>query len=334
MYTYTKYGIMHIYKVGDFMRIAFLFAGQGSQYVGMGKDVCENYPIANEIFKKANQALGFDIESICFNDAEKINVTEFTQPAVVTVSVALLEVLKSKGVKADAVAGLSLGEYTAAYGAGAMKFEDLVKLVNVRGKIMQDAVPSGVGKMAVVLGMADQDVVDVCKQASTETSIVEPANFNCPGQVVVGGHIDAVDRFAELAKEAGAKRILPLAVSVPSHTSVMNEAATKFAPELAKVELANIAVDFYANVTGQKQTTEEIKANMEKQMSNATQMGKTIINMINDGIDMFVEIGPGKALSGFVKNITKEMPDKDIKVYNIENMETLNKFIEEQGGSL
>lgn len=323
-----------IYKVGDIMKIAFLFAGQGSQYVGMGKDICENFPLAKNIFEKANQSLGFDIENICFNDAEKINVTEFTQPAVVTVSVALLEVLKSKGVKANAVAGLSLGEYTAAYAAGAMKFEDLVKLVNVRGKIMQNAVPSGVGKMVVVLGMADQDVTDVCKKASTQTSIVEPANFNCPGQVVVGGHIDAVDRFAEFAKEAGAKRILPLAVSVPSHTSVMNEAAANFAPELAKVELSNITTEFYANVTGQKQTTDQIKSNMEKQMSNATQMGKTIINMINDGIDTFVEIGPGKALSGFVKNITKEMPDKEIKVYNIENMETLNKFIEEQGGSL
>ncbi len=310
------------------MKIAFLYAGQGAQYKGMGKDLYDNFQTAKNIFEEASNALGFDIKDICFNDEEKLNITEYTQPAIVTVSKVVEEILKENNVTSDVVAGLSLGEYSAVHAAGAIDFSSLVKLVNIRGRVMQEAVPSGIGKIAVILGLDDDKVAGICKTISTETSIVEPANYNCPGQVVVGGHVEAVDKLIIAAKENGAKRALPLAVSVPSHTSVMKDAARKFKVELDKVEMKATAKQLYANISAKVEEDSSIKHNLEMQMMKATHMGKTILNMIEDGVDTFIEIGPGKALSGFVRNIIKNI-DKEIRLFNVENLETLNKVITE-----
>jgi [acyl-carrier-protein] S-malonyltransferase len=331
-FVYKKYIDLSIYDIicneVKIMKIAFLYAGQGSQYVGMGKELYEAYPEAKTIFDEADAALSFDLKQLCFEENEDINKTEYTQPAVVAVGAMIKSVLNSKGINADVTAGLSLGEYTALYEAGAYDLKTLVTLVNKRGKIMQEAVPSGISKMAVILGLEDQKVLDLCTKVCSASEKVEPANYNCPGQVVVAGHNAAVDRLIEAAKEAGAKRALEIAVSVPSHTSLMEGGANEFTKELDKLNVNELTKPVYANVTGEKETTAEVKLNLTKQMSKSTYMGKIIKNMIESGVDTFIEIGPGKALTGFVRGVNREL-GKEIKFFNVENEATLTKVLEE-----
>ncbi len=304
-------------------KIGFVFSGQGSQSVGMGKDLAENFEVCKNIFEKADSALGYSISSICFEGPkEELDKTENTQPAILTVSIAAFEALKSKGVRPYAVAGLSLGEYSALVASGVISFEDAVRFVKKRGFMMQNAVPAGKGKMAAVLGLDAEKLKAVCAEASSK-GIVECANFNCPGQIVIGGETDAVDFACEKAKEAGAKKVVPLAVSVPSHTSVLRDVSAKLAVELSSVELKNPEIKFLSNVKGDfSETAGEISTLLADQVMKPVLWQNIIEKMISDGITTIIEVGPGKVLSGFNRMISRE-----IKSYNVEDVKSLEETI-------
>ena len=288
-------------------KLAFVFAGQGAQAVGMGKELAENFPIADKTFDEASEALGFDIKDMIWNgDSETLMITENTQPTIVTMSVAALRVLQAKGIKPDIVAGLSLGEYTAHIASGSMEFADGVRLVKKRGKYMQEEVPVGKGAMAAIIALSAEDVIACCEEAS-KVGICSPANFNCPGQIVVSGEVAAVDKCCELAKEKGAKRALKLPVSAPFHCAMLIGAGEKLAKELENVEVKDM----------------QIKPLLIKQVSSSVKWEETIRRMIADGVDTFVEVGPGKALSGFIKKVSR-----DVKVFNVEDMASLEKTLE------
>ena len=231
-------------------KTAFLFSGQGAQYIGMGKQISEEYKSAGSIFDQATDTLGFDIRKMIFEgNEETLMITENTQPSIVTMSIACLQPLLEKGIKPDITAGLSLGEYSAHVAAGTLTFKDAVSLVRKRGKYMQEAVPIGVGTMAAILNLDSEKVIECCKKAS-EVGIVEPANFNCPGQIVIAGEIKAVERAMELCKESGAKRTLLLPVSAPFHCSMLKPAAEKLAKDLENIQLSEMKVPVVANYTG------------------------------------------------------------------------------------
>ena len=305
-------------------KVAFLFPGQGAQYVGMGKEIADEYKSAGKIFDEATEALGFDVREMIFNsDDETLKITENTQPTIVTTSIACMQPLLEKGISPDFVAGLSLGEYAAHVAAGTVSFKDAVSLVKKRGKYMQEAVPLGVGAMAAIIGLESDDVIECCKEAS-EIGIVEPANFNCPGQIVVAGETAAVEKAAEMCKAKGAKRAMLLPVSAPFHCSLLKPAGEKLAAELEKVSLNNMKIPVVSNVTGDAVTDKGmVKELLIRQVSTSVLWEKCIRTMLDQGVDTFVEIGPGKVLSGFVKKI-----DKNVTVLNIENLETLNKALE------
>ncbi|MBP9022945.1 MAG: ACP S-malonyltransferase [Spirochaetes bacterium] len=304
-------------------KIGFVFSGQGSQSVGMGKDLAENFEVCKNIFDKADTALGYSISSICFDGPkEELDKTENTQPAILTVSIAAFEALKSKGVRPYAVAGLSLGEYSALVASGVIAFEDAVRFVKKRGFMMQNAVPAGKGKMAAVLGLDAEKLKAVCAEASSK-GIVECANFNCPGQIVIGGETEPVDFACEKAKEAGAKKVVPLAVSVPSHTSVLRDVSAKLAVELSSVELKNPEIKFLSNVKGGfSETSGEISTLLADQVMKPVLWQNIIEKMIADGITTIIEVGPGKVLSGFNRMISRE-----IKSYNVEDVKSLEDTI-------
>ncbi|MBQ3426108.1 MAG: ACP S-malonyltransferase [Clostridia bacterium] len=305
-------------------KTAFLFAGQGSQAPGMGRELAESYPSAMSAFEEASDTLGFDIKDMIFNgDQQTLMITENTQPTILTMSVAALRVLEEKGVKADVAAGLSLGEYTAHVASGSIRFADAVKLVKKRGRFMQDEVPVGVGAMAAIIGLSADELRAAAEKAS-EVGICTGANFNCPGQVVVSGEVAAVDKCCEIAKEMGARRAIKLAVSAPFHCKLLEGAGEKLAKEMEGVEVYDMSIPVITNVTGDYvKSKDDIKPLLRAQVSRSVLWEDSIRRMIADGVDTFIEIGPGKALSGFMRKI-----DRNVKCFNVEDIASLEKTLE------
>ena len=308
-------------------KTAFLFAGQGAQAVGMGKELADNFDCAAKTFDEASEALGFDIKDMIFNgDSETLQITENTQPTIVTMSTAALRVLEEKGVKADVAAGLSLGEYTAHIASGSIDFADGVRLVKKRGKYMQEEVPIGEGAMAAIIGLSAEDVIACCDAASA-IGICSPANFNCPGQLVVSGETAAVQQCCEEAKAKGAKRAMLMPVSAPFHCQMLTGAGEKLAKELENVTVSDMNIPVITNVTADYvPSKDDIKPLLIKQVSSPVRWEDSIRKMIADGVDTFIEIGPGKTLSGFLRRI-----DKTVTAYNVEDMASLEKTLEGLG---
>lgn len=300
-------------------KIAFIFPGQGAQYVGMAKEISETSKAASRIFDEATDALGFDARKMIFeSDDETLRITENTQPTILTASVACAQPLLEAGIKPDFTAGLSLGEYAAHVISGSLTFGDAVKLVKKRGKYMQETVPIGEGAMAAIMGLNREDVLEVCQKASA-VGIVEATNFNCPGQISVAGEVSAVNEAMRLANEKGAKRTLLLNVSAPFHCSLLKPAGEKLAKELESVEIRPMTIPVVTNVTGKMVgSSEEIMNLLIRQVSSSVLWEDCVETMIQNGVDTFIEIGPGKVLSGFVKKI-----DKSVKVYNVEDNSSL-----------
>ncbi|OPY59402.1 MAG: Malonyl CoA-acyl carrier protein transacylase [Pelotomaculum sp. PtaU1.Bin035] len=306
------------------MSIAFFFPGQGSQYVGMAREFYENFSEARDVFSKADEALRFSISGMCFSGPEEdLNKTINTQPAVLTASVACLEVLRRAGGPVPfAVAGHSLGEYTALVAAGSLLFEDAVQLVRKRGQYMQEAVPLGAGGMAAVVGLSGEAVREVCRKASA-AGIVEAVNLNCPGQVVVAGDNEGLKAAGLLAKEAGAKRFIPLPVSAPFHSSLMRPAGEKLAKDLDKISIADPAISVVANVNADfVRTGQEVMNSLVRQVYSPVRWEESVRLLISSGVTIIIEVGPGKVLSGLVKKISRETV-----VCNIEDGASLEKVL-------
>lgn len=288
-------------------RVAFIFPGQGSQYPGMGRELAERYPGAQEVFTTADAALGFPLSRLCFEGpAEELQLTANTQPAILTVSVAVAAVLKEKGIGADYVAGHSLGEYSALVAAGALKLADAVRIVRKRGEYMQQAVPVGEGAMAALLGLKPEALEEICREAA-EGQIVSPANLNSPGQVVIAGHKAAVERAMKLAGNRGAKRCIPLNVSAPFHCALMQPAADRLAGDLGAVEFLAPSMPLVNNVDAQVVRTAEAARNgLKRQVTAPVRWEESIRRLRSEGVDVFIEVGPGKVLSGLLRQIDRQ----------------------------
>ncbi|MBC8080677.1 MAG: ACP S-malonyltransferase [Gorillibacterium sp.] len=302
---------------------AFVFPGQGAQAVGMGRDAFDHSPEAREIFIRADEALGFKLTDIIFSGPEaELKKTYNTQPALLTTSLALLAALRLKGIKADFVAGHSLGEYTALVAAGVLSFEDAVRTVRIRGELMEAAVPAGLGAMAAVLGAEREALSAFCETLSVEVGAVELANVNCPGQIVISGTREGIQAAQERSRECGAKRMIPLDVSGPFHSSLMRPAAEKLATILAELKLQPASIPVIANVTAEQVINpEQIRELLVQQVYSPVLWEDTIRQLIAEGVDTFIEIGPGAVLAGLIKKI-----DKTVTVKSVNSMQAVECF--------
>ncbi|MCK5913452.1 MAG: ACP S-malonyltransferase [Desulfuromusa sp.] len=293
---------------------AFVFPGQGSQYSGMGKDLAENFSVAKQTFEEANDVLGFDLATLCFSGSEdNLKLTANTQPAILTTSIAALRVLQEETDFTPAfVAGHSLGEYSALVASGALSFAAAVKTVRQRGTFMQEAVPVGVGAMAAIMGIEGEELIQLCEEVAAG-EVVAPANFNCPGQVVIAGHTTAVERAIVLAKERGAKRALLLPVSAPFHSSLMAPAAQRLQVELESVTVAPLTCPVVSNVEAiPYQEESRVKPLLVKQVCAPVRWDESIQKMKELGVSRYVEIGPGRVLSSLIKRIDRTATQKNI----------------------
>lgn len=306
------------------MKTVFMFSGQGAQYAGMGKELYQNYPVAKDVFERADHVLGYSITELCFQDETKLGETEFAQPAILTMSIAAMKVLEEQGIRADMTAGLSLGEYSAYVASGAMDFEEAVALVQKRGRFMTEAVPSGEGAMYAIIGLEQPLVEEACREAVEEgLGLAVPANYNAPGQIVIAGKTEAVARAAALAKEKGAKLAVKLKVSGPFHTQMLEPASARLKPELEKMHIGDMRFPVYTNVNAQVVASkDDIIPILTRQICCPVRWEDIIRNMHEQGADTFIEIGPGKALTGFVKRTLK-----GVNIMNVEDMSSLDKTV-------
>lgn len=300
-------------------KIAFLFPGQGSQTVGMGKSLADSHEIVKSFFHKADEKLNFNLSNLIFEGPqEELTLTTNAQPALLTTSIAVLEFFKQSGIQPDFVAGHSLGEYTALVAAGAISFEDGVYAVRKRGEFMEEAVPNGEGTMAAVLGLDREALGTVTAEVTKEGNSVQLANLNCPGQIVISGTRRGVELASEKAKETGAKRVMPLVVSGPFHSELMKPAAEKFKTVLEEIEVKNAEIPVIANVTAEEMTSStDIKEKLIEQLYSPVLWEDSVQKMISLGVDTFIEIGPGKVLSGLVKKI-----NKGVRIFAVSDEET------------
>lgn len=302
-------------------KIAFIYPGQGAQKPGMGKDFYENSELAKAVYDKASELLQIDMKALCFEENEKLDLTEYTQAALVTTCLAMTKVVEERGLKPDVTAGLSLGEYCAISVAGGMKEEDAIYLVRKRGILMQNTVPVGEGAMAAILGM-DASVIE---EGIKDLEGVTVANYNCPGQIVITGETKAVEKAAEILKEAGAKRAVLLNVSGPFHSPMLKQAGEELAKEMEKVEMEPLQIPYVTNVTAEYVTDiRETKKLLAEQVAASVRWQESVERLIAEGVDTFVEIGPGKTLAGFLRKI-----DRSVKVYNIGVWEDVDKVVPE-----
>ena len=309
------------------MKIGYLFPGQGTQIVGMGKDIYEGYEEARNVYQKIDKALREDIESITYGASqEELNQTKNTQITIYAMSMAILEILKNTGIKPDAAAGLSLGEYSALTCANAITLEDGAKIVRERGKLMQNLVPTGDWAMAAIIGLEDKFVEDAC--GKVRTGFVKAVNYNCPGQVVISGEKEAVYEAMEFSKEMGARKVVELKTSGPFHTEKLREASNELKKELEKISFNKCTIPVIKNLNGEQYCdSDNMVEILSNHVINPVKFRKSIETMLDMGIDTFVEIGPGKTLSGFVKKVCKDRLI-DVNILNIENMETLKNSLD------
>ena len=302
------------------LKVAFLFPGQGSQYPGMGRELVENFACARRVFEEADAALGFPLSKRCFEGpAEELQLTANTQPAILTVSVAAAEVLREKGVRADFAAGHSLGEYSALVVAGALRLSDALCLVRKRGQYMQEAVPVGQGAMAALLGLDPEIPEQVCQEAA-QGEVVTPANFNSPGQVVIAGHAGAVARAVELAKKRGAKRAIMLNVSAPFHCALMKPAAERLARDLDAAGIADAQISVVNNVDAREvHSAAEVRDGLKRQVTSPVRWEQSMRYLREKGVELFIEVGPGKVLTGLLRQI-----DREANCLQVEDLATLN----------
>jgi [acyl-carrier-protein] S-malonyltransferase len=304
-------------------KIAFIFPGQGSQYSGMGKELSETFPVARQIFEEADDALGIKLSTICFSGSDdELKLTANTQPAILTTSIAVLRVLQQEtGLKADYLAGHSLGEYSALVCSGALSFADAVRTVRARGTFMQDAVPVGTGTMAAMLSIEKDVLAEICQEAA-QGDVVSPANFNSPGQIVIAGSTAAINRAIEIAKTKGFRKAMLLPVSAPFHCALMKPAADRLSSVLDAIAVSDMALPVVANATAMPNSDkEQVRALLVTQVCAPVLWEQSVTGMVGQGVTRFVEIGPGKVLCGLVKRITK-----DAESANIEDIPSLKSL--------
>ncbi|MGL5450545.1 MAG: ACP S-malonyltransferase [Lactococcus cremoris] len=285
-------------------KTAFLFSGQGAQQLGMARDLYDQHESVKTTFDEASKALGYDLRALIDHDEEKLNETKYTQPAILTTSVAIMRLLNDNGIKPDVVAGLSLGEYSALVASGIIDFQEAVKLVAKRGQYMTEAAPTGSGKMVAVMNTEPALIEEMCQKAS-ERGIVSPANYNTPAQIVIGGEVLAVDYAVELLKEAGVRKLIELKVSGPFHTAILKPASEKLALELDKINFKSFELPLISNTSAKVMQEDEVKALLTRQVMEPVRFYESVETMQKLGVTRFIEVGPGKVLSGFIKKIDK-----------------------------